>query len=204
VEPNLISDEMIQFMAQSKRFMPHFHIPLQAGCDKILQLMNRKYERELFSNRVQTIKKTIPYAGIGADVITGFPGETESDFRETYNFIEGLPVSFLHVFSYSERKNTRAAKLEGKVHPAEIEKRSKLLHELGEKKLKEFYGTYIGLHERVLFEAYNRNGKMFGYTGNYIRVEVPYEKNEINEIAEVKLTGISEVDTMLAEIVKQQ
>ncbi len=204
VEPNLITDEMILFMAQSKRFMPHFHIPLQAGCDKILQLMNRKYEREVFSNRVQTIKKAMPQAGIGADVITGFPGETETDFMETYDFIAGLPVSFLHVFSYSERKNTKAAKLEGKVHPSKIEIRSKLLHELGEKKLKEFYGTYIGLHGWILFEAYNRNGKMFGFSGNYIRVEVPYEKNKINEIAEVKFTGISKEGSMLAEIVKQQ
>lgn len=204
IEPNLITDDMIAFMSESNRFVPHFHIPLQAGCDKILKLMNRKYEREVFSNRVYAIKRTMPYAGIGADVITGFPGESESDFLETFDFIESLPVSFLHVFSYSERKNTRAAKLEDKVQPDEIERRSRMLHKLGERKLREFLDSFIGKQEPVLFEAYNRNGKMFGFTENYIRVEVPYSSDMINKIAEVRLIGISSDDTMLAEFVQKQ
>lgn len=200
IEPNLLTNEIIEFMAGSGKFVPHFHIPLQAGCDKILRLMNRKYLREVFADRVKTIKRVIPFAGIGVDVIVGFPGETDEDFQETFNFIDSLPVSFLHVFSYSERENTKAAKLPGKVAPAETERRSKILHELGEAKRKLFYGSFAGSRADVLFEAYNKKGKMYGFTGNYIRAEADFNKSLINKTVTVLITGEGEKDAMTAEI----
>lgn len=201
IEPNLLSDEIIEFVSKSARFVPHFHIPLQSGCDKILQRMNRKYQREVFANRVDTIRRLIPHAGIGADVIVGFPGETEDDFSETYKFLEQLPISFLHVFSYSERINTKAARLSGKVSSAEIVRRSKLLHELGEIKKQAFYRSFIGKPAEVLFEAYNKKGKMYGFTGNYIRVEADYKKVLINKKTEVILLDFPEKDVVKAKII---
>jgi threonylcarbamoyladenosine tRNA methylthiotransferase MtaB len=201
IEPNLLTDEIIEFMADSGKFVPHFHIPLQSGCDKILRLMNRKYLREVFADRVKTIKRVIPSAGIGADVIVGFPGESDEDFMDTYDFINALPISFLHVFSYSERENTKAAKLPGKLTPAETERRSKILHALGEAKRKLFYGSFIGSRADVLFEAYNKKGKMYGFTGNYIRVEADYDKSLINKTVTVLIKEEGEVDVMTAEII---
>jgi threonylcarbamoyladenosine tRNA methylthiotransferase MtaB len=201
IEPNLISDEIIDLVAKSKKFVPHFHIPMQAGCDKILQLMNRKYLREVFADRVVTIKKRIPEAGIGADVIIGFPGETEEDFLETCDFISSLPISFLHVFSYSERRNTKASRLPDKVHPAEIERRSKLLHVLAEEKRKQFYSEFAGKPAEVLFEAYNKKGKMYGFTHNYIRVEADYNKDLINKTVQVILEKEQEKELMSCKIV---
>lgn len=204
IEPNLLTNEIIEFMSGSKKFVPHFHIPLQAGCDKILRLMNRKYLREMFADRVNTIKLVIPSAGIGADVIVGFPGESDEDFMDTYDFINALPISFLHVFSYSERQNTKAAKLPGKVSPAEIEKRSKILHELGETKRKFFYESFEGSRADVLFEAYNKKGKMYGFTGNYIRVEADYDKSLINKTVTVLIKEEGEEDVMTAEIITSE
>lgn len=204
IEPNLLTNEIIEFMSGSKKFVPHFHIPLQAGCDKILKLMNRKYLREVFADRVKTIKRVIPSAGIGADVIVGFPGESDEDFGETFDFIDSLPISFLHVFSYSERENTKAAKLTGKVSPAEIERRSKILHELGEAKQKLFYKSFAGKRAAVLFEAYNKKGLMYGFTGNYIRVEAEYDKSLINRTVTVLLKEEGEKDTMTADILTSE
>ncbi len=204
VEPNLLTDEIIRFMEVSKKITPHFHIPLQSGCNKILKLMNRKYLREIFSNRVETIRTIIPSAGIGADVIVGFPGESEEDFMDTYRLIESLPISFLHVFSYSERENTKASLLSGKIAPREIERRSKLLHELSEKKQKAFYLLFDGIKAQVLFEAYNKKGKMYGFTGNYIRVEADYNKKLINQTVDVILEFDSGRNIMKAKLVSQK
>jgi len=190
IEPNLITDEIIQFVANSKIFMPHFHIPIQSGCNKILNLMQRKYKRELFAEKTETILNHIPHAGIGADVIVGFPGETEYDFNDTYDFLNNLNLSYLHVFTYSERQGTKSVKFEGKVSPQEKKLRSEKLHRLSEIIKKRFVKANIGSKRNVLFENYNNNGTMYGYTDNYIRVQIPFNKQLINQIAEVKLRKI--------------
>lgn len=190
IEPNLITKEVIDFCANSRAFLPHFHIPLQSGDNKILKLMHRKYERELFAERVNYIKEKMPLAFIAADVIVGFPQETKEDFLSTYKFIESLPLAFLHVFTYSERPNTIAAKMQGKVPIAERRERSKELQKLSiEKKLK-FYEKNCGNKEKILWEADNENGMMFGFSGNYIRVARPFEEKYINQITEEELTKL--------------
>lgn len=190
IEPNLITKEVIDFCANSRAFLPHFHIPLQSGDNKILKLMHRKYERELFAERVNYIKEKMPLAFIAADVIVGFPQETKEDFLSTYKFIESLPLAFLHVFTYSERPNTIAAKMQGKVPIAERRERSKELQKLSlEKKIK-FYEKNCGNKEKILWEADNENGMMFGFSGNYIRVARPFEEKYINQITEEKLTQL--------------
>lgn len=190
IEPNLLSNDIIKIVSQSKRFMPHFHIPLQSGSNKILELMRRKYKRELYVERVNEIKRLMPHACIGVDVIVGFPSETEEDFLETYQFLNELPVSYLHVFTYSERQNTTANKMTEVVPKEERSKRSKMLHILSEKKRRQFYAEHIGSTYKVLFESENHEGFLHGFTANYIKIKTPYQKELENTIHEVKLSHV--------------
>ena len=192
IEPNLLSNDIIEFTNTSKRFVPHFHIPLQSGSNKLLTLMKRRYKRELFADRVEHIKKIMPHCCIGADVIVGFPNETEDDFLDTYNFLTNLPLSYLHVFSYSERPNTEAAKMAGKVLPKEKDKRSKMLHILSEKKRRMFYEQNKGRSIAVLFEKERHSDKMFGFTNNYVKVTVPYNEQFVNKRITVTLKKLNE------------
>lgn len=190
IEPNLITEEVIDFCATSRAFLPHFHIPLQSGDNKILKLMHRKYERELFAERVNYIKEKMPFAFVAADVIVGFPQETKEDFQSTYKFIESLPLAFLHVFTYSERPNTIAAKMQGKVPIAERRERSKELQNLSTEKKLQFYEKNCGNKGKILWEADNENGLMFGFSENYIRVARNFEEKYINQITEEELTQL--------------
>lgn len=190
IEPNLLSNEIIEFVSQSKRFVPHFHIPLQSGSNKILGLMRRRYKRELYQDRVATIKSFMPNACIGVDVIVGFPGETREDFIDTYNFINDLDISYLHVFTYSERENTPAIDMKGTVPGSQRADRSKMLHILSEKKRRAFYETQIGNTAEVLFEADHKEGYMHGFTKNYVKVKVKYDPVLVNELKQVKLEEI--------------
>jgi threonylcarbamoyladenosine tRNA methylthiotransferase MtaB len=200
IEPNLLKDEILEFVSQSKRFVPHFHIPLQSGSDKILKAMRRRYLRELYSERVAKIKSLMPHCCIGVDVIVGFPGETEDDFLETYNFLNHLDISYLHVFTYSERPNTDAIEMKGIVPVHERRKRNKMLRILSEKKLRHFYSEHEGSERPVLFEHENRDGKMHGYTDNYIKVKFPYDESLANKIVEVQLTKTETDGTVGAEL----
>lgn len=199
IEPNLLSDEIIEFAAHSKRFVPHFHIPLQSGSNKILKLMRRRYQRELYVSRVEKIKSVMPHCCIGVDVIVGFPGETHEDFLETYQFLNELNISYLHVFTYSERENTVAARMEGSVSSKDRVERSKMLHILSDKKRRKFYEDHIGGIFTVLFENDIENGMMHGFTENYIRVGAQFDPMLINELKRVRLTNINEEGIMLAE-----
>ncbi len=190
IEPNLLKDEIIAFVAQSKRFVPHFHIPLQSGSNKILKAMRRRYLRELYAERVATIKKEMPHCCIGVDVIVGFPGETDDDFLETYTFLNELDVSYLHVFTYSERDNTDAVKLKDAVPMNVRKKRNKMLRILSAKKLRAFYEQHLGETRTVLFEADNKDGFMHGFTDNYIKVKTPVNSQLINQLKQVKLTEL--------------
>lgn len=192
IEPNLLSTDIISFVAQSKKFVPHFHIPLQSGSDKILKLMRRRYLRQLYADRVAAIKSLMPHCCIGVDVIVGFPGETEEDFLETYNFINTLDVSYLHVFTYSERDHTHALTLAGVVPIPERKKRNKMLRILSEKKLRSFYQQQLGKSFNVLFEADHKEGMMHGYTENYVKVKTTYDPSLINEIIEAELINIDD------------
>lgn len=192
IEPNLLSNEVIEFVAQSKRFVPHFHIPLQSGSDTILRKMNRRYLSDLYKSRVEKIKSLIPDCCIGVDVITGFPGETKEEFLTTYNFLNELDVSYLHVFTYSERPNTKAIEMEGVVNQKERNDRSKMLRTLSEKKRRFFYEQHLNKSFQVLFEEDVENGLMHGFTENYIRVAAKYDPILINELKEVKLVTINE------------
>ncbi|MCB9245762.1 MAG: tRNA (N(6)-L-threonylcarbamoyladenosine(37)-C(2))-methylthiotransferase MtaB [Flavobacteriales bacterium] len=196
IEPNLLEDRIIDFVAQSKRFAPHFHIPLQSGSDELLIRMRRKYERSLYTNRVERIRGTMPNAAIGVDVIVGFPGETEAHFEETYNYLRDLDISYLHVFPYSERANTTARKLSGSVPLAVRHERSRRLRILSDKKKRAFYQTQVGRTAQVLFEAEESEGKMHGFTENYVRLETDYDPLLINEIAEVKIGPIQQGSTL--------
>lgn len=189
IEPNLLTDEIIQFVAKSKRFVPHFHIPLQSGANKILALMRRRYKRELYTDRVQQIKKLMPDACIGVDVIVGFPGETKEDFLETYQFLNELPISYLHVFTYSERADTVAITMPGVVPMAERNERSKMLHILSDKKRHAFYESQIGKNAIVLFEADSKDGLMHGFTRNYVKVSTKFDPILVNELKEIQLIG---------------
>lgn len=191
IEPNLLNDQVIAFVATSKRFVPHFHIPLQSGSDKILGLMRRRYKRELYANRVAKIKQLMPDCCIGVDVIVGFPGETREDFVDTYNFLNDLEVSYLHVFTYSERENTPAAEMSGVVPGSTRADRSKMLHILSDKKRRAFYETQIGKTYEVLFEADLKDGIMHGFTRNYVKVKTKYDPILVNELRTVQLTAIS-------------
>jgi threonylcarbamoyladenosine tRNA methylthiotransferase MtaB len=192
IEPNLLTDEIIQFVAQSKKFVPHFHIPLQSGSNEILKLMRRKYLRDLYQNRIATIKSLMPHCCIGVDVIVGFPQETEELFLETYNFINDLDISYLHVFPYSERTNTTAKKLEGVVPVKVRMERAKMLRILSEKKRHSFYQNHLGKTFTVLYEAEEDLGMMYGFTENYIKVEAPYDPLLVNELVQVQLLEINE------------
>jgi len=191
IEPNLLTDEIIEFVSASKRFVPHFHIPLQSGSDKILGLMRRRYKRELYTNRVAKIKQLMPDCCIGVDVIVGFPGETREDFIDTYNFLNDLDVSYLHVFTYSERENTPASEMKGTVPGSTRAERSKMLHILSEKKRRVFYETQLGITDEVLFEGDIKDGFMHGFTRNYVKVKTKYDPVLVNELKTVHLTKIS-------------
>lgn len=192
IEPNLLSDEIIDFVADSRKFVPHFHIPLQSGSDKILTLMRRRYRRSLYSERVAHIKTRMPNACIGVDVITGFPGETEDDFLETYHFLNELDISYLHVFTYSERDNTPATEMEGVVPQKERNRRTKMLRSLSEKKKRYFYEQQIGQLGTVLFESEVKDGMMEGFTENYVRVVAKYDPALTNELKYVQLARIND------------
>ena len=191
IEPNLLTDEIIEFVAVSDRFVPHFHIPLQSGSDKILSLMRRRYKRELYTNRVAKIKELMPNCCIGVDVIVGFPGETREDFIDTYNFLNDLDISYLHVFTYSERENTLAAEMSGVVPGSTRADRSKMLHILSDKKRRAFYATQLNKTEEVLFEGDIKEGFMHGFTRNYVKVKAKYDPVLVNELKTVYLTNIS-------------
>ncbi len=187
IEPNLLTNEIIEFVSKSDKIMPHFHIPLQSGSNKVLALMKRKYTRELFADRVKTIKSLMPHAFIGVDVIVGVRGETEEHFNDAMNFIKDLEISQLHVFTYSERPNTKALTIEHVV-PIEVRKiRSQVLHQVSDMKTRYFYSNFEGTEGKVLFEGSNNNGFMNGYTENYIKIKVPYQAELKNEIRKVTL-----------------
>ena len=190
IEPNLLSDEIIEFVSRSEKFVPHFHIPLQSGSDKLLEAMRRKYLTDLYRSRVNKIKTVMPDACIGVDVIVGFPGETDDEFMKTVDFIKDLDVSYLHVFTYSERANTTAKKM-GDVVPVNIRReRSKQLQILSEKKRRHFYSTQIGKSKKVLLESEENEGMIFGFTENYVKVKMPFEENLINQIIDIQLDEI--------------
>lgn len=191
IEPNLLTNEIIDFVSLSDKFLPHFHIPLQSGCNKILAKMQRRYNRELFKSRVDKIKLVMPDAFIGVDVIVGFPDETDDDFNESYRFLEELDASFYHVFSYSERPNTKSAGFENKIPKNIISTRSKKLNDLANKKQTDFYIQNLGKEENVLFEAYKKDDLIFGFTKNYIKVETKYNKSFVGTIKKVKLDAIA-------------
>ena len=187
IEPNLLTLEIIEFVAQSKRFMPHFHIPLQSGNNRILFEMKRRYKRELFAERVEAIKSIMPNASIGVDVIVGFPGETEADFKETYRFIQDLDVSYLHVFTYSERPNTPANDMANPVPMGERRARNKMLRILSEKKRAAFYRQFEGQELEVLVEQSKKDGFLTGFTQNYIKVELSQDEAAVNDLKSIKL-----------------
>jgi threonylcarbamoyladenosine tRNA methylthiotransferase MtaB len=199
IEPNLLHDEIIEFVSRSKHFVPHFHVPLQSGSNKILKLMRRRYLRELYAARVEKIKSLMPNACIGVDVIVGFPGETREDFLETYEFLNELNISYLHVFTYSERDNTLATSMPNAVPMSERHERSRMLHILSDKKRRAFYESSLGSECVVLFENDIENGMMHGFTENYIRVAAKYDPMLINELKKVRLTSISENGTVSVE-----
>ncbi|MES2690427.1 MAG: tRNA (N(6)-L-threonylcarbamoyladenosine(37)-C(2))-methylthiotransferase MtaB [Bacteroidota bacterium] len=192
IEPNLLTDEIIELAARSAVIVPHFHIPLQSGSDAILKSMRRKYVTELYTSRVEKIKALMPHCCIGVDVIVGFPGETDEHFLETYNYLNQLDISYLHVFTYSERVNTTAYKLPGKVYQHTRADRSKMLHILSDKKRRHFYGQHIGNTYPVLWEAENDGNTMYGFTSNYIKVKTQYDPMLVNEVTAVTVTGIDE------------
>lgn len=187
IEPNLLTNEIVEFVSNSKKFMPHFHIPLQSGSDKVLGLMRRRYKRALYAERVNLIKTMMPQCCIGVDVIVGFPGETEEDFMETFNFLHQLDISYLHVFTYSERTNTLAAKMKPVVPVNIRHSRNKRLRNLSYQKMQYFTNLHIGQTRKVLFESKNKNGMLEGYTDNYIKVTTPYLHEWENKIIDWKI-----------------
>lgn len=190
IEPNLLKDESIELVSKSKSFVPHFHIPLQSGSDELLKKMKRRYLTKLYTDRVNKIREVMPDAAIGVDVIVGFPGETEELFMETYNFLNELPITYLHVFTYSERENTEAAEMEGVVPIPERKRRNKMLRILSEKKKMAFYQTQLGKTLPVLWEHENKDGKMFGFTENYVRVQKEFDQASVNQIEFLNLEKI--------------
>ena len=190
IEPNLLKDESIELVSKSKSFVPHFHIPLQSGSDELLKKMKRRYLTKLYNDRVNKIREVMPDAAIGVDVIVGFPGETEELFMETYNFLNNLPISYLHVFTYSERENTEAVVMQGVVPIPERKKRNKMLRILSEKKKMAFYQTQLGKTLPVLWEHENKDGKMYGFTENYVRVQKDFDQASVNQIEFLNLEKI--------------
>lgn len=191
IEPNLLKDEIIEFTASSRLFVPHFHIPLQSGNNEILSAMRRRYRRELYEDRVKKIKAMMPHACIGADVIVGFPGESENHFLDTYEFVQSLDISYLHVFTYSERNNTFAVELSSVVDMGERYRRNEMLRILSEKKKHHFYEQHLGTVRNALWEHEEKDGMMFGFTDNYIKVTRPFDERSINTIQPVKLLEIN-------------
>lgn len=191
IEPNLCTDEIIAFVANSNRFAPHFHIPLQSGNNKQLTAMRRRYRRELYAERVATIKQLMPHCCIGVDVIVGFPGETEEDFLETYRFVSELDISYLHVFTYSERANTDAATMDGVVPMQERRRRNEMLNILSEKKRRAFYAQQLGQTRPVLLEKGTTPGLLSGFTDNYVKIEIPLEESWVNHIVPAQLKAIN-------------
>ena len=207
IEPNLLKNETIDFVSKSNRFVPHFHIPLQSGNDEILKKMKRRYLSNLYLDRVTKIREVMPHACIGVDVIVGFPGETEELFMETYNFINELPISYLHVFTYSERDNTEAIDFEGVVDQGERKRRNKMLRILSEKKRQAFYQSQLGSTLKVLWEHDNKDGKMFGFTENYVKVQTEFNPDFVNQthlvdLVRINHNGIVEVKINELELVK--
>ena len=192
IEPNLLKNETIDFVSKSRTFVPHFHIPLQSGSNEILGKMKRRYQREVYVDRVENIRKVMPNACIGVDVIVGFPGETDEHFLETYNFLNELDISYLHVFTYSERDNTEAATMENVVPMNVRSKRSKMLRGLSVKKRRAFYESQIGTNHTVLFESENKEGYIHGFTENYVKVKTPWNPELVNTLHEINLTRIDE------------
>ena len=192
IEPNLLKNETIEFVSQSRTFVPHFHIPLQSGSNDILKKMKRRYMRELYVERVTKIREIMPHACIGVDVIVGFPGETDEHFLETYHFLNDLDISYLHVFTYSERDNTEAAEMDGVVPMNVRSKRSKMLRGLSVKKRRAFYESQIGTNRTVLFEGENKEGYIHGFTENYVKVKTPWNPELVNTLHEINLTKIDE------------
>ena len=200
IEPNLLKNEIIDFISTSKRFVAHFHIPLQSGSDKILGFMRRRYQKKLYQNKINSIKSKMKDACIGVDVIVGFPGETEHDFIETYNFLLDLNISYLHVFTYSERENTESSKMDN-VTPVEIKaRRSKMLRTLSEKKKRIFYESQINKIKYVLFETENKSGYIYGFTENYVKVKIPWNPYLSNKVIKVKLIEIDDDGFMKAKV----
>ena len=199
IEPNLLKNETIEFVSKSRTFVPHFHIPLQSGSNEILKLMKRRYQREIYTERVNKIREVMPDACIGVDVIVGFPGETDEHFLETYHFLNEMDISYLHVFTYSERDNTEAAEMQGVV-PANVRaKRSKMLRSLSVKKRRAFYESQLGTNRTVLFETENKEGYIHGFTENYVRVKTPWNPELANTLQEINLTKIDEDGSMRME-----
>ncbi|WP_435622740.1 tRNA (N(6)-L-threonylcarbamoyladenosine(37)-C(2))-methylthiotransferase MtaB [Flagellimonas sp.] len=203
IEPNLLKNETIDFVAKSRSFVPHFHIPLQSGSDSILKLMRRRYLTNLYVERITRIKEVMPHACIGVDVIVGFPGETDEHFLETYNFLNALDISYLHVFTYSERDNTLAAEMDGVVPKNVRAKRSKMLRGLSAKKRRAFYESQLGCTRTVLFEGENKSGYIHGFTENYVKVKSPWNPELVNTLHEVELTEIDEDGLVRFEFVSQ-
>ena len=205
IEPNLLDNEIISFvLKEAKRFTPHFHIPLQSGSDKLLESMRRKYMSSLYVDRVKTIKELNPNTCIGVDVIVGYPGETEAEFQKTYDFLNELDVSYLHVFTYSERPNTGALKVDGKVDKGERAKRSKMLQILSYKKKRAFYESQIGNKEQVLLEQENHDGFIHGFTSNYVKVKIPFDSSLVNSVQNIEMTGLDRDGLMLVNILDEE
>jgi threonylcarbamoyladenosine tRNA methylthiotransferase MtaB len=204
IEPNLLKDETIDFVANSDTFVPHFHIPLQSGSDDLLKKMKRRYLRKVYTNRVARIKETMPNACIGVDVIVGFPGETDEHFLETYNYLNDLDISYLHVFTYSERANTEAVLMDGVVPKNVRSKRSKMLRGLSVKKRRAFYESQLGNTLTVLFESENKEGYIHGFTQNYVKVKTPWNPELVNTLHEVTLTKIDEDGLVRFDFVKEK
>ena len=203
IEPNLLSNEIIDFsLSNSQRFVPHFHIPLQVGNDRILKAMRRKYERSLYAERVAQIKSLRKDCCIGVDVIVGFPGETDEEFMDSYNFIKDLDISYLHVFTYSERANTGAPKLGEAVPVEKRRERSKMLHILSDKKKRVFYEENLGSTRTILFEAEEDNGMMYGFSENYVKVKIPFDETLVNSFQKVKLVEIDRDGIVKVEVLK--
>jgi threonylcarbamoyladenosine tRNA methylthiotransferase MtaB len=204
IEPNLLSNDIINFVSNSKKFVPHFHIPMQSGSDTILKLMKRRYLSKLYRDRINHVKQVMPNACIGADVIVGFPGETEEEFMETYNFIKSLDLSYLHVFTYSERDNTEALGLSNVVSSNIRSKRSKLLRALSVQLKRKFYMSQLGTIKNVLFEPENRNGFIYGFSNNYVRIKTPWRSSIKDKIIPFELQNISDDGLVTGEVSKME
>lgn len=200
IEPNLLSNDIINFVSNSKKFVPHFHIPMQSGSDTILKLMKRRYLSKLYRDRINHVKQVMPNACIGADVIVGFPGESEEEFMETYNFIKSLDLSYLHVFTYSERDNTEAVGLNNFVPSSIRSKRSKLLRALSVRLKRKFYMSQLGTIKNVLFEPENRNGFIYGFSNNYVRIKTPWRSSIKDKIIPFELQNISDDGLVTGEV----